>query len=131
MEKLRYFNTPIQLVENLPQVGSFVVDIYKIDKYNITIDCNYFNRRIDYLINIDGEFILGHGHYKLSKKNKHIIIGGEVTINSNGKIIYINNNSGHYQPSIDKFKEFYNYLTAETNLLSNNVIVEHYDWLNL
>jgi len=128
MKNLGYINTLIQLVENLPQVGSFIVDIYNIDKSKIIIDNNYSNKRIDYLINIYGEFILGHGHYKLSKKNKHIIMGGEVIINSNGKIVYINNNSGHYQPSTNKFNEFYNYLMLETNLLSIDVIVEYYNW---
>lgn len=128
MGSLGYINTPIQLVENLPQVGSFIVDIYNINKSEIIIDNNYSDERIDYLINIDGEFILGYGHYKLSKKNKHIIMGGELTINSNGKIIYINNNSGHYQPSDDKFNEFYDYLMIETNLLSIDVIVEYYNW---
>ena len=53
----------------------------------------------DYIIDTAGNLIVGGGHYKLSSKAGTIKAAGELKIDNNGKIIYINNESGHYEPS--------------------------------
>jgi hypothetical protein len=59
----------------------------------------------------------------LSKKAEIIKAAGEIKIDDNGKIIYINNESGHYEPTsndlysiVAKFKSL--------NVTAPNIIVD-------
>lgn len=103
----------IQLKTNVPQVsrGKFKTDIVD-DK--ITVFSNDFkpNTKYDYVVDVNGDVLIGDGHYKLASKADVVKAAGEIMIDVNGKVIYLNNESGHYEPSkedlqaiADKFKE--------------------------
>jgi hypothetical protein len=79
----------------LPQVGSYVTE-YLFDNDNYFTD--FDNSKIyDYIINDNYDMIIGRGHYKMNKKKDSLISAGRVRINK--KIVYIDNDSGHYNPS--------------------------------
>lgn len=100
----------------LPQVGS--------KRYNFTIENGKIisddlkpNTKYDFLIMINGELIIGSQHYKMSKKAQKIKVSGELILDNNGKIKYLNNESGHYKPSKELLKSIIP-LFDEDNLLS-------------
>lgn len=94
----------------VPQVGSKKYN-YFLDKNRITfIDDQPYNQKIDYIINDDSLLLFGKGHFKLNEKKDSLLMAGEIIINKKGKITYINNNSGHYQPTEEEFKSFFNEL---------------------
>ena len=109
-------STSLRLVENLPQVGSFVLD------YNFNEEDNIFDgiddsKIYDYIINKDYEMIIGRGHYKMNKKGKDLISAGRLIINN--KIEYIDNDSGHYNPPKNHLLEIIDYFKS-VDLLSDN-----------
>jgi len=53
----------------------------------------------DFVVDVDGNLYIGTSHYKLSNKAEIIKAAGELKINDSGKIIYLNNQSGHYKPT--------------------------------
>ncbi len=85
--------------DKLPQVGSKFFDY---DIMNQSIIFKDGKRRdgdlLDFVINDKGEFLIGGGHYKLAKKSDTTKGAGELKIDDQGKIVYINNESGHYKP---------------------------------
>jgi len=98
--------TIISLKEFLPQVGSkkYLYDI--VDNRIIFDNGDLYNQNIDFIITEDYDLMLGFGHYKLNKKDKTLLMAGEMIVDDYGRIKYINNNSGHYQPSKKEFKNF-------------------------
>ena len=89
-ENLKNINL-IDIKLNVPQVGSFKIDY---DKFSDVPNDKIF----DFVINLDGDILIGRGHYKLNKKQKLLYFAGRLKIR-NGKIIYIDNDSGHYIPT--------------------------------
>lgn len=103
----------LQLKTQAPQVGK---QKYRtsVENEKINVLDNKFlpNHKYDYVVDLDGEIHIGDGHYKLASKATAIKAAGEIIIDSNGKVVYLNNESGHYEPSkedllaiADKFKE--------------------------
>lgn len=119
-----FYNLPdLHLHTNAPQVGSknILFDIIddRIISDNIKPYCLY-----DYVITNECEFLIGLQHYKMSKKSKVIKTSGELKIDDNGKIIYLNNESGHYIPTKELLKKVV-LLFDEINLLSPNVVIDY------
>lgn len=70
------------------------------------------NKLYDYVVDSNGNLIIGDGHYKLAKKANSVKAAGEIKVNKYGKVTYLNNESGHYEPTstdlnniVNKFKE--------------------------
>ena len=108
----------LRLVEHLPQVGSKKY-VYKFENGLFVLE-NNFSEPIDYIINNDGEFLIGVGHYKLNKKGESLISAGRVMID--GKITYIDNDSGHYNPDFNHTKKIAEFLRSQ-NVTSSNLRV--------
>jgi len=85
----------IKLKQKIPQVGS---KIYKHEIINDTIKCDFENILVDFVITLDGIIRFGYGHYKLSNKSEFVLYAGRAKI-KDGKIIYIDTDSGHYVPT--------------------------------
>lgn len=90
----------LNLALRTPQVGAKRFD-FTIDNGKIEIhDPNFnTNKCYDFVVLADGTLMIGYMHYRLSNSSKTIKGAGELKVNSDGKIWYINNQSGHYKPS--------------------------------
>jgi len=78
----------------------------------------------DFVVTVDGELIIGISHFKLSKKAGKIKAAGELKIDDNGKIIYLNNESGHYKPTKKHLEEIHK-LFNDMKLTSAQVQVQY------
>lgn len=87
----------LPVANRLPQVGSKRFD-FEIKDGAIISDQIEPNKRYDYAITTDGKMIIGSQHYKMTKKADNLKTAGEIEIDENGKISYLNNESGHYKP---------------------------------
>jgi hypothetical protein len=118
----------VLLKEFLPQVGSKTYD-FEIIEDSINIIDEAINRKIDFVVNNDNELLFGFGHFKLNKKCRELIMAGEMIINEDGKITYINNNSGHYKPNRNEFNLFIKeFVVNLSELISNDFQLEFIDW---
>lgn len=106
----------IKLKQKVPQVGS---KIYKHEIKNDIIKCDFENILVDFVITIDNELKFGHGHYKLSNKSEFVKYAGRAKI-KDGKIIYIDTDSGHYVPTEEEMINAKDILN-EMNLISNDI----------
>jgi hypothetical protein len=72
-----------------------------VEKGKIKILSDEFNpfELYDFVVLEDGTLLIGLSHYKLAKKAESVKAAGELKVNEEGKIIYINNESGHYRPT--------------------------------
>lgn len=113
----------IKLKEKLPQVGSKHY-FYKIEDQRIIIDQNLHNKKIDFIFDENLNLKLGKGHYKLNNKKDCLLMAGEIIINENGKIIYISNDSGHYQPNQDELECFINSFLIPQCLFNSEYKIE-------
>ena len=106
----------IKLKQKIPQVGS---KIYKYEIIENTIKCDFEKTLVDFIITVDGILKFGYGHYKLSNKAEYVKYAGRAKI-VNGKIIYIDTDSGHYVPTEEEMinaKEILN----KMNLISDDI----------
>ena len=71
----------------------------------------------------NGGFIIGSQHYRMSDKSIHIKACGELKIRD-GKIIYLNNESGHYKPSKKDLSIFVECFKNE-DLLHQDLMVDY------
>jgi len=62
------------------------------------------SQRWDYIVKTDGEILIGRKHSWLSQ-GEDVIAAGEIKY-SNGKIVEINNASGHYLPTPEEASDF-------------------------
>ena len=111
----------LELVEQLPQVGSKNI-VYNFDYENkifLDIDTSIY----DYIINNEYKMFIGKGHYKLNKKVKTLVSAGRLKIDK--KIVYIDNDSGHYNPSKKHLEDVIEYFRS-IGILSNN-----FDYVNI
>ena len=81
----------IEIKLQVPQVG------FKKVSYETLSDIEP-NEMLDFIINKEGELLIGCGHYKLNGKRNSLYFAGRLMID-NGSIIYIDNGSGHYIPT--------------------------------
>lgn len=110
----------ISIKLNVPQVGS------KVKNFKTLNDIEE-NILFDFIVNENGEIIIGKGHYKLNNKKKRLIFAGRLKIKE-GLIFYIDNDSGHYFPNEERLKLFYNILKktkySHPNMIFKNIIPE-------
>lgn len=106
MLKLNFHINSIGLRLKVPQVGSLKIEYCLLNNAIYLFDDKYYNKTIDYIVNLENELLLGKGHYKLNNKNNSLKMAGEILINEFGKIAYIDNNSGHYMPHSILFSKF-------------------------
>jgi hypothetical protein len=67
---------------------------------------NYYNLTLDFIIEHDWRMKLGYSHEFLSKNKTFVYGAGCLSIDKfSKKIIYLDNKSGHFQPTIDKFNK--------------------------
>ena len=109
-------NLPV--ANKLPQVGSKNYD-FEIKDGRIVSDQLQPNTRYDYAITTNGNMIIGSQHYKMTKKADNLKTAGEMEIDENGKISYLNNESGHYKPGKDLLRSVIE-IFKKKNLLSPN-----------
>ena len=100
----------IKIKLNVPQLGS-----YRISE--LEDDILY-----DFIVDLNGDFKIGKGHYKLNNKLEYLYFAGRMKMKDN-KIVYINNDSGHYYPSQDEL-EIFTIVLQETIFSDNNLISE-------
>jgi hypothetical protein len=71
-----------------------------------------FPLAVEFVLNENGDLVLGEGHYFLSGEKPYLKGAGQMIIDENGKIDLINSYSGHYRPNKDEL------LTQAKNLRS-------------
>lgn len=59
---------------------------------------------IDYIISPDGDLILGKKHYWMAEGLTFVYGAGRMIISDDGSVSYIDNHSGHFQPTPESFK---------------------------
>ncbi len=99
----------LDLALNVPAVGSKKFN-YELQDGTVKIIDPEFkpNEIYDFVVTLDGELLIGKEHFKLAKKAGKIKAAGELKINELGKIIYLNNESGHYKPTKEHLRNIYN-----------------------
>jgi hypothetical protein len=107
MIKINFNIETIELKLRVPQVGSLKIEFCLLNNAIYFFDDKHYNKTIDYIVNLENEFLLGKGHYKLNNKNNLLKMAGEIKINEFGKIVYLDNNSGHYKPHSQLFNNFF------------------------
>jgi hypothetical protein len=117
IKKISEFNNiePLYIKEKLPQVGSKIYNYY-IKENKIVIDKE--NEWLDFIINLNGDIIIGKGHYKISNKSDVVTYAGRLKI-LNGKIVDVDGDSGHYIPKKEQTNKIKNILiNIDIGLLS-------------
>ncbi len=118
---LEIFNQPLTVVEHKKGgfQGGFPIAFEIIDNV-ILSDNQALNMRCEYVILLNGELRLGEGHYYLSERAEQVLNAGTMGI-ENGKIIHLDNWSGHYQP--DKIDLINAQKFFEQNQLTDDIFV--------
>lgn len=111
----------IKLKYDLPQVGS------KVIYYNSIMDLEE-DTLYDFIIDKNGDLLIGKGHYKLNNKNTELYYAGKL-MRVNDKIIYIDNDSGHYEPTYKNLIDIKNILEKNDNF-SKNLKIKYYTFYN-
>jgi hypothetical protein len=108
----------IKLKFPVPQVGSRIFP-YESDAENI-----FFSNedKVDFIVDEEGFLRLGRGHYKMNQKKDCLYMAGRLLIRNN-KIVYIDNDSGHYEPPEQAFRAFLDYFRSLPYLDSQAEIV--------
>ena len=99
----------LDLALNVPAVGSKKFN-YELKDNTVKILDQEFKpyELYDFVVTLEGELLIGKEHFKLAKKAGKIKAAGELKINELGKIIYLNNESGHYKPTKEHLRDIYN-----------------------
>ncbi len=63
------------------------------------------SKRVDFIINTNGELVIGGGHWKMSGEAIFVRAAGRLKF-KDGQVVSIMNQSGHYQPSIVQGERF-------------------------
>lgn len=77
---------------------------------------------LDYVITNNGQMMLGEAHTIVSNHAPSVRLAGQVRFDVNGKITYLNNNSGHYPVSVERF------LAGEDFWKETGILAEDYDY---
>jgi len=118
---LDIFSEPLTVVDDKRDgfQGGFPITFEIVD--NVILSENQpLNIRCEYVILLNGELRLGEGHYYLSERAEQVLNAGTMGI-ENGKIIHLDNWSGHYQPDkvdVINAKNFF-----EQNQLTDDIFV--------
>lgn len=115
----------IDLVLDLPSVGSKKYETEIKDGNVIVLSEEFIPfKKYDFVVTTDGKLLIGLAHYKLSDKSKKIKSAGELIINDKGKITYMNNQSGHYEPTHKDLKSIVD-LFEQMNLTQQELKVQY------
>jgi hypothetical protein len=116
----------IHVAEAVPQVGSCKYKFkYKAGKFIFEKIDNPFSDKIDFIVDQNYNLKFGYGHYKLNEKRTNLKMAGTIKINKKGNIVYIDNDSGHYQPNQEIFLNFINAISKKLLIkkyIMNNTI---------
>ncbi len=113
----------IPLMLDLPQVKSKTLSFKIIDDKIVSAEITPYVR-YDFIITNECEFLIGSQHYKMSNKAKFIKTCGELEIDESGKIVYLNNESGHYKPTKPLLAKTFEIFKTE-NLTSDDITVNY------
>lgn len=109
----------------VPSVGTKKFDTLIEDEKVIVLSDEFKPYQLyDFVVTTDGYLYIGIAHYKLASKAKKIKAAGELKINDKGKIIYLNNESGHYKPTHNHLKSIVN-VFQEMNLTQPDLQVQY------
>jgi len=78
---------------------------------------------LDYVITPDHDLRLGQKHYWLAEGHTFVYGAGRLMVSREGVISYIDNHSGHFQPSTEAF-------TRSLELLSH-LQIQHINYMNI
>jgi RHS repeat-associated protein len=100
-------NQSIVLKDKSPQIGT------NFEKYSVTISegkiningRSVTNGKFDFVVDSNGNLVIGSGHYNLSGGAQTVRAAGEIKIYK-GKVTSITNSSGHYKPSASEAANF-------------------------
>jgi len=92
-----------------------------IREHQLFTDGQPANFDADYVILTNGELRFGRGHYFLSEMAEFVQSAGGVTV-IDGKIAYLDNESGHYHPDIEDLKDARDFFT-QNQLTSDDLMV--------
>lgn len=111
---------------DIPNIGTKVYRDIEVDNDKISINSDDIkpHKKYDFVILGDGTMLIGYGHYKLSNRANTIKAAGELMLDDYGKIVYLNNESGHYEPTVENLKDIENKF-REKNLLNKEYGVIH------
>jgi RHS repeat-associated protein len=113
----------IRLKDKTPQEQGIVYN-YKINNGKIEFTNGMKNNgTFEYIIDQNGNLILGQKHFYMSGNSVTVKGAGEL-IMSNGKVTYINGNSGHYKPTpeeINRTSTFFN----EKGISTTNLKIDY------
>lgn len=62
-----------------------------------------YHQKLDYILDVNNKFYIGLGHYFLIRNAPYVLAAGSLSVNTLGLLSYIDNKSGHYQPTPDEF----------------------------
>jgi hypothetical protein len=96
-DKRGLFKKPRQVINKI----NFIIDNRNI--YPSYEGC--FNKSLDYILDINQRLHIGLSHYYLIKNAPTVLGAGSLKINKSGKVYYIDNKSGHYQPTKEQFNQ--------------------------
>lgn len=91
----------------------YLCDYKIIDKYILFHNSSYYGQLLDFIIDQNYKLILGDFHLYLADNSEWVYGAGRMRINTNGIICYIDNWSGHYQPSVEEFELICKYIKTE------------------
>jgi len=82
--------------------GEFGSQAYTLNKGEINLtNRNVTNGTFDFVVTNDGKLVIGQGHYNLSGQASEVRAAGQMRI-VKGKVMDINNSSGHYKPTVEE-----------------------------
>jgi RHS repeat-associated protein len=102
----------ITVKSTAPQVGGDFGSLgFRLSENgNINLTSRAFtNGTFDFVVTNEGKLVVGNGHYNLSGGASSVKAAGQIQLYK-GKVMNINNSSGHYMPSIEEAKNFGNIL---------------------
>lgn len=88
----------------------YLCDYKIIDRHILFQDNSYYGQLLDFIIDQKYKLILGDFHLYLADNSEWVYGAGRIKINTKGYIYYIDNWSGHYQPSAKEFESICEYL---------------------
>jgi hypothetical protein len=82
---------------------------YAISNKLICLPNQYYDIKLDFVIDTNDVLFLGFTHCCLSNSSIYVHGGGRISINKNGEVYFLDNMSGHYKPSPESCLLIYSY----------------------
>jgi hypothetical protein len=97
---------------------------YRLINHKIIIHNKHQNQLLDFVINKNHNIVLGKYHLYLSNDADYVYGAGRIRIDEYGIINYLDNWSGHYQPTLSDFHQ--TKLFIYNKFIIDNDCVIHY-----